>query len=188
MEILDSIRNRRSRREYLNRDIPEECINEILECALRAPFGGPPKPYCQVAEFIVIRNKEKKKQLSLHYDNRQFLQSAPVIIACCANKKNDPNYKEWLLSTALAIQNILIASEAMDIGSCILSCFLYHEKHIEDKEILRSILKLPNDIELVALVSLGYKSESERLQEKMLRQFTDVISYDIYGKSMQEEK
>jgi nitroreductase len=183
MEMINELNNRRSRRKYLDKDIPNDTINEILKCALNAPYGGKPDmPKCQVSEFIVVRDKGIIKKLALRSDCRQFVPDAPVIIACCANKDHDPDYKEWIFSAALSIQNLITAAEAKDIGSCILSCFLYHKNHIEDKAILRNALHLPDHIELVALVTLGYKDESEEIMPKILRPFSEVISYDTFGK------
>jgi len=182
MEVINSLNNRRSRRKYLAKDIPNETINELLKCALNAPYGGKADdPKCQVTEFIVVRDKGIIKKLALHYDCRKFVPEAPVIIACCANKDNDPDYREWIFSTALSIENLLLAAEAKDIGSCILSCFTHHQKHVEDKEVLRKALNVPDHVELVALVTLGYKNESEEIMPKILREFNDVVSYEAYG-------
>ena len=181
LDVLDCIKNRRSCREYLNKDISDSIAKMLIEAAVQAPFGGPPKPKCQVFEAIVVRDINVKTKLALNYEDRQFIKTAPIIIACLANKNNDPKYKEWNTSAALSIQNLLIAAQSQDIGSCILSCFLYSEKHKKDKQILREILGLPQHIELVALVALGYKTNLEVLEEKTLRDFSELVSYEKYG-------
>ena len=55
-----------------------------------------------------------------------------------------------------------------------------HQKHIEDKKISREILDLPDNIELIALISLGYKDEEEQIQEKELKPFEQVVHFDKY--------
>lgn len=179
-EMINLIINRRSHRKYLNKNIPDDIIESIVNCGRTAPFGGKPKPDCQVAEYIVIKNDNIKEKLSLNYDDRKFIKDAPVIIAILANKDNDPKYEEYVLSAALAIENMIIAAESFGIGSCVLSCFMNYKKHIEDKINSRKILNLPDNIELVALLTLGYKDNSENIPEKELRKYEDVVHYNKY--------
>ena len=179
--MIDLIINRRSIRKYLKKDIDDSIIKQIINCGRNAPFGGKPVPTCQVTEYIVIKEKEIKDKLALNYEDRQFIKNAPVIIAILANKENDPKYKEYILSSALAMENMIIGAHSLGLGTCILSCFINHEKHEEDKNILRDVLKLPNNIELVALLTLGYKDESETIIEKELREYNDVVNYNTYS-------
>ena len=181
MDVLECIKNRRSRREYLEKDIPDNIIKDLVDAASCAPFGGPPKPQCQIFEAIIIRDKATKEKLALDFDDRQFIKKAPVIIACLANKDNDPKYKEWNTSAALAIQNLILAAESQNIGCCFISCFLNHDEHKHNKQALREILELPPHIELVALVSLGYKADSENMKNKTLKDYKDIAFYEKYG-------
>ena len=179
-EIINLITNRRSHRKYVNKKISKDIIETIINCGRNAPFGGKPKPDCQVTEYIVIEDQKIKEQLALQYEDRQFIKDAPTIIAVLANKNNDPKYKEYILSSALSIENMILAAESFGIGACVLSCFLYHEKHVEDKRISREILKLPDNIELVALLSLGYKDDAEEIPDKELRSYKDIVHFDTY--------
>jgi len=179
-DILNLIINRRSHRKYLNKSIPDDVIENIINCGRNAPFGGKPKPDCQVTEYIIIENKDIKEKLSLHYEDRQFIKDAPVIIAILANKNNDPKYEEYVLSSALSIENMIMAAESLGIGSCVLSCFINHKKHIEDKKISRKILNLPDNIELVGLLTLGYKDDNEEIPKKELKNYKDVVHLNTY--------
>lgn len=179
-DITNIIKNRRSHRKYLNTDIPEKILEEIINCGRNAPFGGKPKPDCWVAEYIIIKDNKIKEKLSLNYEDRKFIKNAPVIIAILANKDNDPKYEEYILSTALSIQNMIISAESFGIGSCILSCFMNYEKHEQDKIISREILNLPDNIELVALLSLGYKDNNEEIPEKKLKDYNEIVHINKY--------
>ena len=182
MDSLEAIKNRRSCRKFLEKEVEEEKIIEILECAKSAPFGGKPKPECQVAEFIVIKEEKQKERLALQYEDRKFMIKAPVLIACLADKQRDPNYSEYVISTSLATQNMIIAAEQLGLSSCVLSCFLQYEKHKEDKQELRDILQLPENIELISLVAIGYRHATEEIAKKELRSMQETVSYEVYGK------
>lgn len=179
-DIINLIINRRSHRKYLNKNIPEDIIETIINCGRNAPFGGKPKPDCQVTEYIVINNDNIKEKLSLNYEDRQFIKEAPVMIAILANKDNDPKYEEYVLSSALSIENMIIAAESLGIGCCVLSCFINYQKHMEDKKKSREILNLPDHIELVALLTLGYKDEKEEIPKKELKNYKDIVHFNTY--------
>lgn len=179
-DIVNLVMNRRSHRKYLDRNIPDDIIEKIIDCGRNAPFGGKPTPDCQVTEYIVIREKQIKENLSLNYEDRQFIKNAPVIIAILANKNNDPKYEEYILSSALSIENMIIGAESFGIGTCILSCFINYQKHIEDKIFSRKTLNLPDNIELVALLTLGYKDNNEEIPAKRLRNYNDIVHFNTY--------
>ncbi len=179
-DITNLIKNRRSHRKYISKDIPDDIIESIINCGRSAPFGGKPKPDCQVAEYIVIKDEKIKEKLALNYEDRQFIKNAPVIIGVVANKNNDPKYEEYVLSTGLSIENMIISAESFGIGSCILSCFMNHKKHTEDKNISRKILNLPDNIELIALLALGYKDEEEQIPEKILKPYDEIVHFNTY--------
>lgn len=178
--MIDLIINRRSCRKYLKKEIDDSIIKRIINCGRNAPFGGKPIPKCQVSEFIVIKNSKIKEKLALNYEDREFIKQSPVIIAVLANKDNDPKYEEYVLSASLSIENMIIGAESMGLGTCILSCFLNYKKHSEDKKRLREVLNLPDNIELIALLTLGYKDNNEIILEKELRDYEEVVSFDTY--------
>src|SRR3989338_4941848 len=59
-EIMANIKNRRSRRAFLDKPIPDETIEEILEAARYAPSALNKQPW----KFVVISNRETIRQLS----------------------------------------------------------------------------------------------------------------------------
>ncbi|MDP3789430.1 MAG: nitroreductase family protein [Candidatus Omnitrophota bacterium] len=60
-EILANIKNRRSRRSFIDKNIPDMVIEEILEAARYAPSGFNKQPW----NFIVVSNKDVIRQLSI---------------------------------------------------------------------------------------------------------------------------
>ena len=60
-ELHELVVNRRSIRGYdKNRDVPDEMIQRILDCARWAPSGGNGQPW----EFIVIRDKSSRDKIA----------------------------------------------------------------------------------------------------------------------------
>ncbi|UCG95897.1 MAG: nitroreductase family protein [archaeon] len=178
MDTIECIKTRRSRRKFLDKKVTDEILEKILDSARYAPFGGPPIKDCQVWDFVVIKDKETIKELVLGYEDRDFLLKVPVVIACCADKTKDQDYKEWTITTSLAIENILLAANSLGLGACFLTTFTKHEEHSEDREKMIKILGLPDNIELIGMIALGYTDPSEILENKELRDLEEMTHYD----------
>lgn len=178
MNTLDVIKNRRSVRKYLNKKISDEQIRELIDCARHAPFGGPLKKEPQLWEYIIVQKKEIKKELALGYSDRQFIINSSVIIAICADKEKDQKYKDWAITCSLSMENILLAAHDMGLGACIVSAFTHNESHLEDRKKLAKILQLPENIELISLISVGHPDPTEEIAKKELREIDEIAHFD----------
>ena len=178
METIDCIKTRRSIRKYLDKEVPDEIIKKLIDCARHAPFGGPPKKEPQLWEFIIIKDKAIKEKLALDYEDRQFMKQAPVIIAVCGDKTKDPKYKDWEITCSLAIENILLAAHDLGLGACFVTPFTHHEGHKEDRKKLIKTLNLPEHIKLISLITVGYPDPSEKIEEKELRNINEMIRFN----------
>jgi len=57
MEVTEAIRNRKSVRAFLDKPVPDELVNEILDCARWAPSGGNSQPW----HVAVLTGKTKQQ-------------------------------------------------------------------------------------------------------------------------------
>ena len=178
METFECIKSRRSVRKFLDKEVSDEIIRKLIDAARHAPFGGPLKKDCQLWEFIIIKDKSIKEKLALNYDDRQFIKQAPIIIAVCADKTKDPEYKAWEITASLATENILLAAHNLGLGACYVTAFTHHKEHEEDRKILIETLNLPEHIELIALIPIGYPDSSEEIKPKELRDIDEMIHFN----------
>lgn len=180
METIDCIKTRRSKRKYLNKEIPKEIIEKLIDSARHAPYGGPLKTEPQLWEFIIIDKQEIKDKLALTNEDRQFVKTAPIIIAVCADKNRDPKYKNWEITTGLAIQNLLLTAHNLGLGACFVSAFSRHEEHTKNRELLRKVLEIPEHVDLIAIIPVGYPDPEEKIEEKPLRDIKEIIHYNRF--------
>ena len=136
MEALEAILTRRSTRNYRPDPVEEEKLEKILDAARQAPSGG----NNQTTHFLVIRNREVIGKLiemtetafakmeiaedtyaSLKYTiaaskkgGYVFCYNAPVLIAV-ANRRD---YGNNMADCACAIENMMVAANALDLGNC----------------------------------------------------------------------
>lgn len=173
MDVFECIKKRRSIRKYTKKDVSDETILKLLDAARYAPFGGPLKIECQLWEFIIIRDDKIKRALAHDNEERMFVADAPVVIACCADTTKDPNYRDYDITVALAVENLLLAATSLGLGTCYVTCYGNHVAHKRECKLLRDILKLPEHIRLVCLITVGYPDEKPQLKPlKDLKEMT----------------
>ena len=57
MELIETINNRRSIRKYKNIDIPNKCIEDLINSARLAPSAKNRQPW----EFMIVKNETKNE-------------------------------------------------------------------------------------------------------------------------------
>ena len=78
LTVWEAIKERRSIRKYVSDDVPEELIEQILEAARLAPSGSNRQPW----RFLMVRDKEVRKELCRICLGQRFIEEAPVVIVC----------------------------------------------------------------------------------------------------------
>jgi nitroreductase len=145
MSLIDKVLSRRSIRAYTKKRIPTPVLNHILEAGRQAPSAGNRQPW----HFIAITDEEIKQKLSWGRVN-WFIKDAPLTIVGCAYVETG----NWsIMDTTIALQNMVIAAWAMDIGSCWLGAFKEGD--------VKKLLNIPDNWKVVALVTFGYPAEGE---------------------------
>ncbi|MFH1888732.1 MAG: nitroreductase family protein [Candidatus Omnitrophota bacterium] len=149
MDTLDIIRQRRSIREYKN-DMPKDTdIEKILEAARWAPSGLNNQPW----RFLVVKDKAKKEGLAAFTKYAKVIKGAPIVIAVCMDIADSYNRDKDLMAIGASIQNICLEAYALGLGTCWLGEIL------NNKEGVAKYLKLDKDLEVMAVVTLGYPEE-----------------------------
>ncbi|MEM0351187.1 MAG: nitroreductase family protein [Archaeoglobaceae archaeon] len=158
MDFLKIINTRRSIRRYAKREIPDEDIKKIIYSAMQAPSAGNEQPW----HFIIVRNKEKLKELSeIHPYGKMLSEASAAIVVCCDPKLSKYKLPMWVQDCSAATQNILLSARALGIGSCWLGVY-------PDEKRMKGIAKalgVPDEIVVFSIVSLGYPVSEEEFYE-----------------------
>jgi nitroreductase len=141
---IDVIMSRRSVRSYKPEQIKDEELNTILECGINAPSAMNSQSW----EIRVIQNAEILKKIEGSYHNAPTL----IIIASAADNFFSP------VDCGLLGQNILLAAESLDIGTCVLGNFTNFLNSPEGAEVRQS-LELSEGYKPLYGISVGYKNE-----------------------------
>jgi nitroreductase len=165
-ETINVIRNRRSTRRFLEDQIKEEELMSILEAGIYAPSASNGQPW----HFTVLQNKDIIDRLSdsfkeiakrsdneyvKEYGNNEkfhvFYNSPTVIFV-----SGEANNMSASVDCAAAVENMLIAAEALNIGSCWVGFIAYLLNSEEGKPFLKE-LGIPEGFKQIHSVALGYK-------------------------------
>jgi len=179
-QVLQTIKSRRSIRKYLPEQLKDAELQAILEAGAYAPSAHNEQSW----HFTVIRNKElldrmssKAKKLMAAQEtdwvktmgtNKLFhvFYHAPVVIVVSMRK----SAMSPMVDCSAAIENMLLAAESLDIGSCWIGLARYYFSIRE--ELPR--LKIPEGYEPCYAVTLGYKDQRP---SKALPRKEGAVSY-----------
>lgn len=177
MEVFECIMSRRSVRKYEKKDVPNELIGRILRAGISAPSAGNIQPW----EFIVVKEKKTKKDLSLAALRQRHVEEAPVMIVVCADpEKSADRYGDrgrnlyCIQDTAAAIENMLLTVNDLGLGACWIGSF--------DEERVKAILNIPEKLKPVALIPLGFPIEYEKPIRTNRIPFENITYVEKYGK------
>ena len=165
--FYDLVKNRRSIRKYEDRVVEQEKIDSILRSALMSPASKRTNGW----EFIVVDDRELLQQMSTCRElGSKFVADAPMAIVVCASpEKSDV----WFEDASIAALIIQLAAADLEHGSCWVQ--VYNRMHTETEtagEYIRQLLNIPENLEVLNIVTLGYKNEERKPYDE------EKLSYD----------
>ena len=168
LSLVDVILSRRSIRKYLDKSISLDVMNTILEAGRQAPSAGNGQPW----HFIVITDQQTKEALS-HGRYNTFLKDAPVAIVACGYIGTGQGRKWSTVDTSIAVQNMVVAAWSLGVGSCWIGDFVESE--------VKQLLGIPNDYQVVTLLSLGYPAEVPEARAR--KSLGEIVSSNQWRKT-----
>jgi nitroreductase len=162
-EFLETIKDRRSVRSYLDKTISKEILEEIVDAGRLAPSAR----NVQAWDFVVVTEKEtlgKIAEISM-----PFIREAGALILVCGK----PDHQRYVEDCSAATENIILAAKSFGIGSCWVAGV--------NKDYLPPImemLEIPKDRNIVALVSLGYFERNPDPHHK--KELSEVIHWNKF--------
>jgi nitroreductase len=152
MNFLELAKNRYSSRDYLNKPVDDNTLFSVTEAARIAPSAANKQPW----HFIAVRQKEGLEKLHSAYKGA-WLKTAPLILICCADtesawvrKSDGKNHAD--IDLAIAVDHITLQATYEGLATCWICAF--------DAQKVQKDFNLPEAVEPVALLPLGYPSDN----------------------------
>jgi nitroreductase len=161
MDLDEAIRGRRSIREYIEKDVPEELVRQVIEAATFAPSAK----HGQQWRFTVLTGAAKKKltdcfrheldllckrigkeNMGSAFGSCSVMEKAPVVIMVW--NAGEMGWETEKHSVAAAIQNMLLKAYSLGLGSLWIGDIFFTVEALEQH--------LGKPWKILAAVTLGY--------------------------------
>jgi FMN reductase (NADPH) len=166
-EVISTILNHRSIRQFEDKPLNDEQINTIVSCAQAAATSS----FIQAYSIIGIKDKEIKKKLAELAGNQHYVENNGHFFVFCADlyrheligKQENKNvipaiestekFMVALIDASLAAQNAAIAAESMGLGICYIGGI---RNNLEE---VKKLLKTPQRVIPLFGMALGYPAQ-----------------------------
>ena len=167
MNFSELVTKRYSVRAYKPDPVEEEKLQQVLEAARMAPTAVNLQPF----QIIVIHTAGREAELNRIYGRDWFVQ-APLIICACGiptrgwSRGDGKSYTD--VDVAIVVDHMTLAAADVGLGTCWIGAF--------DPVAAREVLGLPDDVEPVAFMTLGYPAD--RLRTKKRKPLSELVRYE----------
>lgn len=167
MNLLELIKSRYSVRSYANQPVEEEKLNYIMESVRLAPSAVNFQPW----KFYIVKSDEAKAKIHQCY-TREWFATAPLYIIACADhtqswKRRHDGKDHADVDISIAVEHICLAATEQGLGTCWVCAF--------DPATCKSLFELPEHIEPIALIPLGYPADEAK--EKSRKTMEEIVEY-----------
>lgn len=156
-DVLELIRKRRTIRRFTDDEVSAETLEALLDAASVAPNRLDRRPLY----YLVIRDNAIKAKLAEALHVRPYIEQAPIVIAVCADPRISTT---WELDGSAAIENMLLAATSLGLGAAWVGS-KGSELWEGAVQALHEVAAVPENIEVVSLVCIGYPAEEKRPYE-----------------------
>jgi hypothetical protein len=106
-----------------------------------------------------------------------YLNEAPAMIVLCGVER-DRIYHEFLNGdVAMAALQMMLQAEALGLGTCWVGGL--------DREAIAGLLRIPDPLEVVCLLTVGFPAESPELQPR--KTLDEIVHHNLYGLNQEGE-
>lgn len=202
MPVIDAIHRHTSIRQYQDKPVSDELLEEILQAGIRASSSGNMQAY----SIIVTRSPELREKLYQPHMEQSMVRDAPVLLTFCAdfnrmrrwlelseapdNFDNQMSFMIAAIDACLVSQTVALAAESRGLGLCYMGSTLANADQVGE------LLELPEHVVPVVGYSLGWPDEAPAPRDRLplsglvhqetYQDYSDAQIQDIYAEREQK--
>ena len=171
-QLYNLVEERYSCRRYLDKPVDRDIVSAILDAARLAPSACNRQPW----EFLVIDTDPLRGKVIDSY-GRDWVKNVPTFIVALGL-----HHEAWVRPTdgkdhtdidvAIAVEHICLAATSMDLGTCWICNF--------DAARLATDLALPEGVEPIAIIPVGYPDPDAPVPPKNRKSFDQIVKWGAY--------
>jgi len=172
MDAIDAIQRRTSVRRFRPDPVPKETLERLLECAVRAPNHKLTEPW----RFAVVTGPARARLADVRARHRlkrwadptapeamaaaekirqEALDTPAFVVVMTAAGGDETTREEDFAAAMMAIQNIMIAAESLELGTYLRTGGMMREDALAD------LVGLPDGFRVAGVVSVGFPAARE---------------------------
>lgn len=168
-ELYHLAQQRYSCRAYSPRRVEADTIKAVVDVARLAPSACNRQPWM----FLVADSEEQRSAIAASYD-REWARTAPEFIVACglhdeAWHRGSDGKDHTDVDVAIAVEHLCLAASALGLGTCWVCNF--------DSTVIREAFGLPEGVEPVAIVPIGYPAEGSAAPEKKRKALDEILRW-----------
>lgn len=150
--------NRRSYREFKDKEIPEDIINKVIDLSRFAPTSMNSQSYY----FKLLTDEELISDLaSIRKTASEPIKKAQMAVAICSDNKQSKRYKQ---DAVIAAYHFMLAARLYDLGTCWIADM--------DRESIKRKIDIPEDHYIATITPLGFiEDEIEAPERKQIENY-----------------
>jgi nitroreductase len=169
MNVFDAVRTLLAVRRYQDRPVPEEVLHQVLEAGRLSPSARNKQPW----RFVLVQDPETLRQLGSAAGTGPYVAEAPAAIVVAV----EPS-RFALSDASRAIQNILLTAWDAGVGGNWVG---------SGGEEAKAILGIPDELDVVAILPLGYPAEAIGQGKKSRKPLAEIAHRERWGEAFQAD-
>ena len=175
------IHTRQSTREYQNRPVEAEKIDQLIEAVRLAPSASNSQPWkLIIVTEPLVRERVARATFSTLVSFNKFALQAPVlavlviekpkIITQIGGRLKDREFS--LIDIGIAAEHFCLQAAELGLGTCMLGWF--------DEAEVKATLHIPAKSRIGLIITLGYPPDDYPLRAKIRKPATEMCRFNRY--------
>lgn len=165
MEVFDAIRTVMAVRAFEDKPVPDELVDRILEAGRLTASAMNKQPW----HFVVVKDRDRIARLGSSLRSGPYVSSAAFAVAVAVERS-----PLAISDGSRAIQDMILTAWSEGVGSN----WVGFSGMLDEAG---RTLKLPDDLELLAVIPFGYPAKRVGKGNKQRRSSADVVSLEEFG-------
>ena len=181
--LKELLLNRRVVRNYLDTNKEYPNLSDIPKLTIKIPTAG----FSRGIEIVSVENKENIKKLAIYANEESYLKkgygkwlsnSKAIFLILINEQAYHERYKELDKQNQTSSSNWSVPYWYVDAGAAMMNCMLLVEEtglksgflgsHNMEIQKIKSLLGIPEDIEILGFVTAGVEGDSANLKKENL--------------------
>lgn len=164
MDFFEVVKARKSSRKYKEAKVDRVVIEKILDAGRMAPSAYGTQPW----HFVVVEDRVRLKAIADITDYGKFIKDASACIIVYAEED-----KYYLENGCAAVENVLLAAAALELGTCWVAGD--KKKYVD---VIDKLVNASDKMKLIALISLGVSAEKST--NKKIKSLDKLIHWENF--------